>query len=111
MVARRESPGLAIALSKADASSSSSARAARRMLRPLKDQIVQLLQHLVHLDTVAIPPNGCETRAQKSLRKYLKDCGVDVEMYDLSFLSRSNHRYVRHERNYEGRHNLIARLA
>ena len=81
------------------------------MLRPLKDQILQLLQQLVQIDTVAIPPNGCETRAQKALRKYLKDCGVDVEMYDLSFLSRSNHPYVRHERNYEGRHNLISRVA
>jgi acetylornithine deacetylase len=89
---------------------SSSARAARRMLRPLKEQIVLLLQQLVQIDTVAIPPQGSETRAQKALRKYLRDCGLDVELYELSFLSRSNHPYVRHERHYEGRHNLIARL-
>src|SRR5258705_11254790 len=32
-------------------------------------------------------------------------------MYNLSFLCSFNHPFVRHERNYEGRHNLIARLA
>src|SRR5215203_212065 len=89
---------------------SPSARAARKMLRPLKDQIIQLLGQLVQIDTVAIPPNGNETRAQKALRRTLKNYGLDVELYDISFLSRSSHRYVRHERNYEGRQNLIARL-
>ena len=89
---------------------SASARAARKMLRPLKHQIIQLLSQLVQIDTVAIPPNGNETRAQKALRKTLKSFGLDVELYDISFLTRSNHPYVRHERNYAGRQNLIARL-
>ena len=91
-------------------SASGTARDARKMLRPLKEQIVQLLRQLVQIDTVAIPPNGNETRAQKALRKTLRSFGLDVEVYDISFLTRSNHPYVRHERNYEGRHNLIARL-
>jgi acetylornithine deacetylase len=89
---------------------STSARAARKMLRPLKYPIIQLLSQLVQIDTVAIPPNGNETRAQKALRKTLKNFGLDVELYDISFLTRSNHPYVRHERNYAGRQNLIARL-
>ena len=80
------------------------------MLRPLKTEIVQLLQHLVQIDTVAIPPNGCETKAQKVLRKFLKEFDLDVELYDVSFLSDSDHPYVRHERKYADRHNLIARL-
>jgi acetylornithine deacetylase len=88
----------------------SAVRAARKMLRPLKNQIVQLLSELVQIDTVAIPPNGNETRAQKALRKTLKTYGLDAELYDIAFLSRSNHPYVRHDRNYEGRQNLIARL-
>ena len=80
------------------------------MLRPLKNQIVELLQRLVQINTVAIPPNGCETEAQKALHRLLKEFDLDVEMYDLSFLHRSNHPYVRHERRYAGRHNLIARV-
>ena len=35
---------------------------------------------------------------------------LDVEMYDCGFLERSRHPYVRRDRHYKGRHNLIARL-
>ncbi len=91
-------------------SASGSARAARKMLRPLKGQIVQLLSQLVAIDTVAIPPNGNETRGQKALARTLKSYGLDVELYDISFLHASNHPYVRHDRNYAGRRNLITRL-
>ena len=80
------------------------------MLRPLKSEIIQLLQRLVQLNTVAIPPNGCESEAQKVLQQFLQERDLDVEMYELSFLNRSKHPYVRHERHYAGRHNLIARV-
>lgn len=83
---------------------------AKRMLRPLENEIVELLQRLVQTNSVAIPPNGSETEAQKVLLGYLQTYDLDVEMYDLAFLARSNHRYVRSDRNYAGRHNLIARL-
>jgi len=86
------------------------ARAAKRMLRPLRDQLVELLQQLVQVDTVSIPPNGSETKGQKVLRKFLRANGVDAEMYELSFLNRSSHPNVRHDRIYAGRHNLISRL-
>jgi acetylornithine deacetylase len=85
-------------------------RDARRLLRPLKAEIVRLVQSLVRVDSVAIPPHGHETRAQRVLRAFLKPYKVDVEMYDTGFLKRSRHPYVRQDRNYEGRHNLIARL-
>jgi acetylornithine deacetylase len=90
-----------------------SARAAveaRRMLIPLRTEIVQLLQRLVQIDTVAMPPNGSETAGQQVLFGYLQSYGLDVEMYDLEFLSQADHPYFRADRNYSGRHNLITRL-
>jgi acetylornithine deacetylase len=86
-------------------------RDARRLLRPLQGTMVRLLQALVRVDSVAIPPDGHETRAQRVLRRFLKPCKLDVEMYDTGFLERSRHPYVRRDRNYAGRHNLIARLS
>jgi acetylornithine deacetylase len=83
---------------------------ARRMLAPIRSEIVQLLQRLVQIDTVAIPPNGSETAAQQVLFEYGKSYGLDVEMYELDFLARVDHPYVRSDRNYSGRHNLIARF-
>lgn len=91
-------------------SASSAAREARRMLRPLKNQIVELVQRLVQIDTVAIPPNGSEMRGQEVLQDALREHDIDTEVYECSFLNRSSHALVRHERNYAGRHNLIARL-
>jgi acetylornithine deacetylase len=90
---------------------SHAARDARRMLRPLKRDLLQLLQQLVRTDSVAVPPDGSETAAQKILQKFLKAHGLYAELYDLAFLSQSDHPYVRRERRYAGRHNLIARLA
>ena len=50
----------------------SAARDARRLLRPIKNELVQLLQHLVQMNTVAILPDGSETEAQKVLHQFLK---------------------------------------
>ena len=85
-------------------------REARRLLRPLKAEIVHLAQALVRVDSVAMPPHGHETAAQKTLGTFLKPYRLDVEMYDCGFLERSRHPYVRRDRHYKGRHNLIARL-
>lgn len=86
------------------------ARDARRLLRPHQKAIIQLVQQLVQTNTVIMPPDGSETEAQNVLQRFLKSYGLDVEMYDLTFLGQSEHPYVRRERNYAGRHNLIARL-
>lgn len=86
-------------------------RDARRLLRPLHGEIVRLVQTLVRVDSVAIPPDGKESGAQRVLRSVLKPYRLDVEMYDVGFLERSRHPYVRRDRNYAGRHNLIARMA
>lgn len=86
------------------------ARDARRLLRPLREETVALAQALVRVDTVAIPPDGHETAAQKLLAGALRRHRVDVELYDTGFLSRSRHPFVRRDRNYRGRHNLVARV-
>jgi len=85
-------------------------RDARRLLRPLHGEIVGLAQALVRVDSVAIPPHGHETACQKVLRRFLEPYRLDVEMYDCGFLERARHAYVRRDRHYKGRHNLIARL-
>jgi len=87
------------------------ARDARRLLRPLAREIVALTRALVRVDSVAVPPDGHETAAQKVLRNVLKRYRIDAELYDTGFLSRSRHPYVRRDRRYAGRHNLVARLA
>ena len=84
-------------------------RDARRLLRPLRADIVRLTQALVRVNSVAVPPDGRETAAQKVLRDFLKPYGLEVEMYDTGFIERARHAYVRRNRRYAGRHNLIAR--
>lgn len=90
--------------------SKDAAREARRLLKPLRRDIVSLLRKLVQTDSAAAPPNGNEAAAQKTLYKALRKYRLDVEMYDTAFLNHSKHPYVRHERNYAGRPNLIARI-
>ena len=92
-------------------SPSSSVRDARRLLRPLAKEIVTLTRALVRVDSVAVPPDGHETAAQHVLRAALKRHRLDAELYDTGFLNRSRHPYVRRNRRYAGRHNLVARLA
>jgi len=82
----------------------------RNMLAPLKSEIVGLTQELVRTDSVAIPPNGAETPAQVVLRDFLSQHNVESELYGLEFLANHPHPYVRRDRNYSKRHNLIARI-
>jgi acetylornithine deacetylase len=88
----------------------STARDARRLLRPLREEVLALAQALVRVDSVAVPPRGHETAAQKLLAGALQGHRIDVELYDTGFLSRSRHPFVRRERRYRGRHNLLARV-
>ena len=79
------------------------------MLGPLKREIVRLVQSLVRTDSVAVPPHGRETAAQRVLAAWLGRQGIAAEVYDTAFLERSHHPGVRRDRKYRGRHNLIAR--
>jgi acetylornithine deacetylase len=72
---------------------------------------VALAQALVRVDSVAGPPHGREAEAPKFLARTLKRRGIDVELYDTGFLARSRHPYVRRDRVYRGRPNLVARVA
>lgn len=83
---------------------------ARRLLAPLKDDLLDLLSGLVRADTVAVPPDGNEAAGQKVLARFCRRHRLDAELYQTDFLLRSRHPYVRRERNYAGRCNLIARL-
>ena len=90
---------------------SSAANEARRMLAPFRDQLIELLQSLVSTNSVATPPNGLETDAQLVLQEFLRRHDVDAEIYDVAFLEHAEHPYIRRDREYFGRHNLIARLS
>jgi acetylornithine deacetylase len=83
---------------------------AKELLAPFDKELVDLLQTLVRTNSSAIPPDGCETDAQKVLLNFLNSHGIPADLYELAFLQNSSHPYVRHDRNYSGRHNLIARL-
>jgi len=87
------------------------ARQARRLLRPLRRSLIALTQELVRVDTVAVPPEGRENAGQEVLEKWLRREGVDVETYDTGKILRaSDHPYVRANRCYAQRRNLIARI-
>jgi acetylornithine deacetylase len=85
-------------------------RDARRLLRPLRGDVLDLARSLVRVDSVAAPPDGHETAAQKVLSRALRRHRVEVELYDVGSLSRSRHPFVRRGRRYAGRHNLVARV-
>jgi acetylornithine deacetylase len=89
---------------------SAAAKEARRLIAPIRKDVIALLRTLVRTNSVAVPPEGNEAAAQKALVKALKRYKLDVETYDTGFLSRSKHPYVRHERHYKGRPNVIARV-
>jgi acetylornithine deacetylase len=87
-----------------------SARQARRLLRPLRGEVLSLARALVRVDSVSIPPSGGENAAQKVLAGALRRHRIEVDLYDTGFLARSRHPFVRRDREYRGRHNLVARL-
>ncbi|MFH1567904.1 MAG: M20/M25/M40 family metallo-hydrolase [Gemmatimonadota bacterium] len=86
------------------------ARQARRMVAAVKADILTLAAELVRIDTAAVPPHGCETPAQRHLRDFLTARGVGARLYDTGFLHAASHPYVRRDRRYRGRANLIARI-
>ncbi len=89
----------------------SSAASARRLIAPLRAELLELLQGLVRTNSVAIPPEGCESEAQMVLQRFLEKYEVPAELYAVDFVSASGHRLARRERNYQGRRNLRAQIA
>jgi len=92
-------------------SSREAAREARRLIAGVKSDMIALLGDLVRTNSVAVPPEGSEAAAQTVLYKFLRRRRIDAEMYDTGFLAKSKHPYVRHERHYAGRPNVVARIA
>ena len=83
---------------------------AKRILRPLRRDLVRLLKELVRVNTVAIPPEGNETPAQRLLSNFLRQYGVTTELYDTDFVRRSRSLWKHKDRRYAGRKNLAARI-
>jgi len=86
------------------------ARRARRLIHPMRHEIISLARNLVRIDSVALPPQGNEAPAQRALYKILKKHKLDVEVYDTGLLQGHSHPFVRHQRHYSGRPNVIARM-
>ncbi|MFZ1939750.1 MAG: M20/M25/M40 family metallo-hydrolase [Terracidiphilus sp.] len=84
---------------------------ARELIRPLRGNLRRLLQELVRVNSVAIPPHGDETPAQRVLRDFLRGHGFRPELYDVSFIQETKHPLVCRKRRYTGRRNLSVRMS
>jgi len=91
-------------------SSTSSARKAKDLLAPVEADLVRLLSELVRTDTVAAPPHGNETAGQNVLAEFLRSYGLVPDVYDTAFVAGSGHPYVRPDRDYRGRKNVLASI-
>jgi acetylornithine deacetylase len=72
--------------------------------------MIKLLQELIQTDTVATPPSGNETAGQTKLGDFVRVYGLEPELYEISFIQESRHPFVRRDRNYSGRKNLVVRV-
>jgi acetylornithine deacetylase len=90
---------------------SGTAHDVRKLIRPLQSELKRLLQQLVQTNSVAIPPGGDETPAQKVLHTFFQAHGVRAELYSTEFIESSGSPLVRKTRRYRGRKNLSARLS
>lgn len=83
---------------------------ARRYLEPFRAKLIELTQSLVRINSASLPPHGNEAAAQIVLREFYASHGVDAELYDTDFVTRSGHPCAKPDRDYSARRNLIARL-
>jgi acetylornithine deacetylase len=79
-------------------------------LKELRPELTHLLEDLIRVNTVAIPPEGNETPGQLVLDKFFRSYGIRPELYETEFVARSKNPWRRKHRNYKGRKNLVARL-
>ena len=84
---------------------------ATRTLKELQQELTQLLEDLIRVNTVAIPPEGNETPGQRVLEKFFRSHSIRPELYETEFVAHSRNPWRRRHRNYKGRKNLVARLA
>ena len=104
---RRGAPPCPLRAARRDA-----ARDARRLLRPLRDETSRPRAGARARGHRRRPAGRPRDRGPEGCwRGALRGHGIDVELYDTGFLSRSRHPFVRRDRNYRGRHNLVARAA
>lgn len=89
---------------------SEAALQACKLIHPLRGSLRRLLQELVRVNTVAIPPNGDETPAQRVLRDFLRGHGLRPELYGVDFIQEAKNPLVCQKRNYAGRRNLSVRI-
>jgi len=82
----------------------------RKLIHPLKGDLKRLLQQLVRTNSVAVPPGGDETPAQRVLQSFFHDQGVRAQLYATEFIEKSGNPLVRKNRSYRGRKNLSVRL-
>jgi acetylornithine deacetylase len=82
-----------------------------KMLGSLKPQMTKLLEDLIRVNTVAIPPDGDETPGQLVLQRFFKENGLRPQLYETEFVAASKSPWRRRERNYKGRKNLGVRLS
>lgn len=84
--------------------------AAQKLIRPLRNDLKRLLQDLVRTNSVAVLAGGDETPAQLVLRDFFREHGLRSELYDTSFILKSDFSQVRKRKPYAGRKNLIVRM-
>jgi acetylornithine deacetylase len=82
----------------------------RRFIQLLKGDLKRLLQQLVRTTSVAVPPGGDETPAQRVLQSFFHDQGVRAQLYATEFIEKSGNPLVKKNRSYRGRKNLSVRL-
>lgn len=84
---------------------------ATHALQELRQELTQLLEDLIRVNTVAMPPEGNETPGQLVLEQFFRSHNIRPELYETEFVARSRNPWRRRHRNYKGRKNLVARLA
>lgn len=84
--------------------------AAQKLIRPLRNDLKRLLQELVRTNSVAVLAGGNETPAQLVLHDFFREHGLRSELYETSFILKSDFPQVRRHKPYTGRKNLIVRI-
>lgn len=79
-------------------------------MAPLHRPMTRLLRELVRTNSVAVPPDGDETPAQRVLHRFLSEQGLRPKLYDTAFIQDSGSPLVRQNRTYAGRKNLSVRV-
>jgi len=83
----------------------------RKLIRRSAGELKRLLRDLVRTNSVAMPPGGNETPAQRVLQSFFRQQGLRPDLYPTDFIQKSGHPAVRKNRTYRGRKNLSVRLS